>query len=165
MKILRVLPVCALLVLICGGLAKADTVTDASIIIQQGMGSTELFGPIWSFMSPTGTNINFFVNKSGEKFISVTITIDPPFPPGPFNCGVGLGTFFSNCTVTGGGNSPLVFFFFGGPGISAVNHFEIDVSGWNANTTFNAVANPEPATLSLLLLGLGGMAVRRRFRA
>jgi hypothetical protein len=169
MKMLRVLPLCALLIFAFAGMAQANSVADPSIIVTSGGGSTSIFSTTFSFISATGSTstdvpgANVFLNLSGVNFFTLIITIAPP-TVGPFSCGVGIGAIFASCNVTGGGSSPVVFTFTGGPG--AAGDFDITVAGWASGTTFNAQANvPEPATMTMLLLGLGGMAVRRRFRA
>ena len=53
--------------------------------------------------------------------------------------------------------------FSGGPGILNGQDFVIDLgtSGWQPNEEFFAFANPEPGTLSLFVIGLAPLLVRK----
>jgi hypothetical protein len=139
-----------------------------------------------------GGGIFDLVNNSGVNWTSVTLFASAPigslFTCDPKN----FGHLFLNCTVTQQPGQEAVTVFFSGvnancgtdncfPGIPAGFQFFFNLNndfnctencpgGWTANFVVHGGGNqppgvPEPASVFLVLTGLGGIAARRRHSA
>jgi len=163
-----------LLVALCAPLAKADPVlpNDPRIIINDPPACitiTSVFSTTFTFTSnSSGSGFLCFRNESQVAWFN--ISIDVPQPPNTtfpsdFSCGSDI---FNTCTFSLSGGI-LNIFFTDGLLPDDGRFFTIDLSsdgtGWGPNTEFRAAANvPEPGTVSLLAIGFGALAVRRRMR-
>ena len=84
-------------------------------------------------------------------------------PLGPVNT---LGTPLSSANLvflTRPFSGPLVVLYSGGHGIGLNGDFDIVINNWGSAPTITGAANvPEPATMSLVLLGAGAAFLRRK---
>ncbi len=174
-SILRV-AILVLLVALCAPLAQADPITpnDPRIIINDPPTCTtitSIFGTTFTFTADgSGQGFLCFLNESTVPWFNISINVPQPpntIFPDSFDC---QSNVFSTCTFSLSGNI-LNIFFTGGTLPDDGTLFTIDLSspdtltGWGPNATFTAAANiPEPGTMSLLAIGLGALAVRRRMR-
>ncbi len=102
-----------------------------------------------------------FTNDSGDNWTSLEIETRGIPPENTILCG---GSAFATCMVQPHEeNGFTIIDFSGGGGIANGDDFTIDLgtSGWRPNETFLAFANPEPSTLSLFVIGLAPLLVRR----
>ncbi len=190
----RVLSLLAFVFLLSGlARADSTTPTDPRIGIAGSGNSTDV-GLTFSFTSnATGGGIFDFINNSGQDWFNLSITTKFPggdlnkdyqcAAPGIFmNCqfslssdgsminvlffGVGSGTGSAGTlaaasrddTFTGIRNGQEFIISLNNPGSSTVG-------GWVPNTRFDAIANiPEPASMTLFLVGLGAIAIGRKLR-
>lgn len=173
--------------------ADSTTPPDPRIGIAGGGNSADV-GLTFSFTSnATGGGVFDFINNSGQDWFNLSITTKFPggnlktdyqcAAPGLFmNCqfslnsdgtlinvlffGIGRGeetfaskgSFIEDDTFTGIRNGQEFIVNLNNPGSSSVG-------GWVPNTRFDAIANiPEPASMTLFLVGLGAIAVGRRLR-
>lgn len=159
----------ALALLVGAGSARANSLLDPGVIIKGGGGS---FSVGTTFSLPNvGANatLDLINNQAGTvPFLNLLLTFSPGagangLPPSAFNCQA--LAFFANCAILQFGSltTPTIVLFSGGTGIGLSGDFEIVINGFASNTGVTGVANvPEPATMSLLLLGAGAVALRRR---
>ena len=172
----------ATLIMGLAAIGQADTFNDPHIIVgggnnngSVGLDTISVFGNSFSFISPSGSSPATSPCVSGEQrdidctfinmdrsgdfgvtWTSLTFQILPNQPgltcdPGPFFAECGIDS--ENGIVT----------FTGGSGIPFGAEFQMIVDGFLPNTEFDATANvPEPATLILLVTGVGAFIRRRR---
>ena len=170
MKIARYI-LAGLLVLVCTGSARANSLADPGIIVKGGTGSTIFTTLTFNFPTIVNGSGNFvFLNRTGQTLTSLTFIINPGAPAGsPLSCAnQALPLFpvpyFDFCQYLQPGPTTTIARFYGGGGIPNGAEFAVDIMGWPQTVTFTGVANvPEPATMSLVLLGAGVAALRRRF--
>ncbi len=174
------------MLLMCCRVAHADRIRggDPEVIISGGKGSFPVDSS-FSFVSPSGTSpIDLpggspcqvgtisvpdciFENGTGSTWTSLTFTISPTGQIGPFDCSA--LAYFTDCLFNSTGTEVT---FSGGSGIGAGDDFLIEVIAWLPNTQFKGKARldaprrpdatPEPATVGLLLAGLGTLLAKRR---
>jgi hypothetical protein len=162
--------------LACAGLASANSIGDPGIIVKGGTGSTQVGLVFPAFNVPSSGGGTFiFLNISGVVMKTLTFTFMPGGPTGStqFMCGNAAPNpqfpipFFSSCNFLQTGSGPgskAVVTFFGGAGIPIRGDFAVQIFGWTPGGSIQGVANvPEPATMSLMLLGLGAAGLRRKF--
>jgi PEP-CTERM motif len=111
-----------------------------------------------------------FQNGTETRFTSLTIDVDTTFPAGAsLECGgVNKEGPFSHCSF-GFDADGAIFTFTGGPGVPRGGDFSISVDGWKPDTDFGVSASgtsavPEPGTVTLLLAGIGALALAVRAR-
>ncbi len=98
-------------------------------------------------------------NNSGVDLYSLTFTIVPAQLPLTLNNTSGFGTWVTNASFT------IATFTFTTP-LSSPGELNIDFIGFDPNAPaigFAATPVPEPASLGLFALGLGGAWIRRKF--
>jgi hypothetical protein len=118
-------------------------------------------GDDFSFMADSmGGGSLCFINDTTQNWTFLEIITPTPEPTYVITCG---GTSFTNCVILPQSGDFTIVDFYGGPGILAGNEFFIDLgtSGWPPDGVFQALANPEPSTLALSLVGLAPLLVRR----
>ena len=191
MKLARLLFLGAL-VLSSALIVRADGISpiDPTIIIGRGTGSAPITA--LQFPVPIGSNgggIFYFDNATGQNWIGLTLTVTfkdaNAAMAAAVSCSNGsiLSDVFSACSskrqgkiltisLTGGQITPCV-----GESCSLTSEFFVDLNdgatlhnhgkangkgGWKGDTIQAQAITPEPATLLLLLSGLGGIWMCRK---
>jgi len=181
---------CALVLLtfVASTLAFADGIQDPKIIIKGAGGSSVTDGkceqcvPVgfnFSFTIPaSGSGSLFFTNESGKSWNSLEM-IESGVPAADVSCHSSL---FASCTVTTLKNGSVeILLTTGGNGRNWKNHgipeggnFQIQfacVKGncWPGGITVSGHGStgtiPEPATLGLMVTGIGAIFSRRKIKA
>jgi hypothetical protein len=163
-----------LLVLLTTSSAWADSLPagDPHITIGSGSSSEYWYTPEetddFSFTISNGTFDLLVQNATGHTWNDITIT-----GPGNGLIGCTILAYFGSCVVTQTSNSTTIFIS-GVPGDGVNNgqnlniDFTVDTNGSWTNGTYDFAANvPEPASLSLLLIGIAliaGFAATRKFQ-
>ena|SRR5689334_21216351 len=179
MKALRLSLVCFAILLFASA-AFANSNTDPTIIVKDPActGSCQSVGMQFTFSTPaTGLGMLLFHNASGVDWTSLKL-VESGVPaslitclsPGAFaNCSLSTVNGVTTILLSGVGNGFL--------GIPSGHNFSItfgcgtatgpNCGPWPANLPFSGSANavPEPATIALVLTGLGGIITRRRWFA
>jgi PEP-CTERM motif-containing protein len=147
--------------------ALANSAPDPRIIIKDpvcGSNCTSV-GTHFTFTSPaSGSGALLFTNASDSSWHNLEF-IESGVPASDITCSA--PHTFMNCNVTTTNGVTKILLSGIGTGFDGilVNHnFEISFAGWpTGGVHFTAIANvPEPATLALLLTGLGALATRRK---
>ena len=102
-----------------------------------------------------------FLNASGVTWNTVTLRIAPGSEP--VGCAALFG--YDTCVAQQGTDDlPSLLTFSGGTGIRPNQILAFKGSGWTSDTTFVVAANiPEPGSVTLMVLGIGGLAISRRW--
>ena len=161
---------------ICAVAAHAGSINDPKVIIRDPVGCPShacvtVTGFTFAFSVPSqGFGVLNFLNASGANWKSLILTETGVAAaniscsaPGVFSCSViALGTNGAKIVLTATG---------GFTGIPNGNSFEVVLSCvnstcWPGGLSVGAAANnvPEPASLALMLTGMGTLVARRRFR-
>jgi hypothetical protein len=161
----------AALVLATAGVAHANAVDPGIVVVPPGDATS--VGTMWTVSTLGGDHTFHLVNNLAgtSDYISLLllVTVTVPEPTGStFTCDG--GTFFTDpCIATVPAlpsTGPFEFLFSGGPGIPVGTFFDLSISGWGLDpnvTTIQGIAGvPEPATMALMLLGVGAVALRRK---
>lgn len=164
----------AMLIVLSAVAAHADSI-DPGVIIRDPVGCPSgncipVFGLTFSFTTPaSGTGALHFLNASGVRWTSLILT-EVGVPSVNVSCSSNV---FSCSVVSFGQNGAKIVLTAVGAftGIPAGNSFEIILGcanghcpAWPAGLQFDAAANvPEPATMALLLTGLGAICTRRKW--
>jgi hypothetical protein len=167
---LRTLLFAGVVLLFAVSVAQANTIQDPGVIFKPGTGSI----PVGlNFPIPTlngNGNGNFvFINKSGMTMFNLKLFVSPGPPAGStYSCALqlfpGLSVpYFTSCQFQQTGPTGTSLVFFGGAGIPKGQEFALDFTGWPGGSNFKGAANvPEPVTVSLMLLGMGALGLKRR---
>jgi hypothetical protein len=165
---------------------------DPNIGVKGGHHSTPLNSLDFNFtINAQGGGIFDFVNESGVNWTSLTLLSSAPIGSS-YSCNpVDFGHLFENCstnvtsqdpqtgqeavTIVFSGTTPGCVFLDCFPGIPQGFHFFFNLNddfncnegcsgGWTDNYVVQGMANnvPEPASIFLVLTGLGGIVARRR---
>jgi hypothetical protein len=134
-------------------------------------------GDEFSFLARDGSGVFSFYNDTTQTFHDLTFTLSPGGPPSDlatlFDCSVTSDNNtlpFSNCNFLNMGsvNSETIVQFIGGPGLAPLGDFSIELFGFDPNTLVRVQASPlgtpEPASMLLVLTGIGALMGRRKFR-
>jgi hypothetical protein len=185
---MKIFQICACVLLLAAGsvMAFADGINDPKIIIQSASGTSTPLGPCggctnvgmnFTFGVPAGgTGKLFFTNTSGVNWTSLTLVEQGHKVPAiDISCHSNL---FLSCTAKDlkNGNVAIVLSGIKGShntdlGILNGKSFSISFSCvgtncWPGGLDFSGHANttsvPEPATIALMVTGLGAMVSRRR---
>lgn len=173
MKSLRVFLLLAL-VLACAVSVFANSVPDPRVIINDPTctGSCTPVGMNFNFTTPaSGVGDVAFQNNSGVSWSSLRLT-ETGIPASAVSCATNA---FLSCALGTLGNGKTFIFLSGldqthtgvPSGHFFVISFECQEGCWPGNLPLNGVANlasatvPEPASVGLVLLGLGGIARRK----
>jgi len=172
MKILRAL-FALVLVLMLAAAAFANSSTDPKIIVRDPVcsGPCTPVGTHFTFTVPaSGTGILLFNNASGVAWTTLRL-VESGVAAANVDCQTNV---FLNCTVgtLPNGKTFILLSGIGGgfAGITPGENFSITFGcatgvcqPWPGNLPFSGVANvPEPATVALVLTGLGGIVLRRK---
>ena len=182
---MKISQICALAMLLAVGsvMAFADGINDPKIIIQGVSGGSPIACPAegctnvglnFSFKTPeSGSGTLFFTNTSGQNWTSLTL-IEKGVPAAAISCHSYL---FTSCTTKTLQNGSVAIMLSGvagglnpGTGIRNGQSFSIQLacvgtSCWPGGLNFTVHANqavPEPATIALMVTGLGALASRRK---
>jgi PEP-CTERM motif len=161
---------------VCAAAAHANSINDPRIIVRDPVGCPSnacvtLTGLTFNFQVPSSGFGNLhFLNSTGVTFTSLIFT-ETGVAAANISCAADV---FSCAVVAFGQNgAKIVLTATGGfTGIPNGNSFEILLSCVNSNCwpggmNIDAAANavPEPATMALMLTGLGALVTRRKLRA
>jgi PEP-CTERM motif-containing protein len=173
MKVFRVFLVLAV-VLLCAASVFANSVPDPKVIVKDPTctGSCTPVGTNFSFGTPaSGSGTVFFQNNSGVNWSTLRLTETGV----PFNAITCQTNAFLSCSL-GTLSTGKTFIFLSGldpshTGIPVGHAFEITFAclqgcwpgdlGFNGNANLKTATVPEPASVGLVLLGLGGIARRK----
>jgi hypothetical protein len=174
----RLLLVCAA-TLVLASAAFADSNLDPTIIVKDPActGTCTPVGMQFTFSTPaSGLGMLLFNNNSGVNWTSLKL-IESGVPANLITC-LSPGAFASCSVNTVNGVTTILLSGVGSGflGIPAGHNFSItfgcgpNVTGancgpWPGNLAFQGFANPipEPATIALVLTGLGGIITRRKW--
>jgi PEP-CTERM motif-containing protein len=162
------------LVLACSAFLFANSVPDPKVIINDPTcsGSCTPVGKNFAFSTPaSGSGTVFFQNNSGLSWFSLRLT-ETGVPANAVSC---FTNAFLSCALGTLANGKTFMFLSGldatHTGIPTGHFFQITFQCqegcWPGDLGFNGTANlrtaavPEPATLGLVLMGLGGIARRK----
>jgi hypothetical protein len=159
----------------CAVAAQANSL-DPRIIVRDPVGCpsnacVSITGLTFSFTVPsTGFGILHFLNSTGVNWNSLILT-ETGVAAANVTCSA--DTFSCSVFAFGQNGAKLVLTALGaGGGIPAGNSFEVllscvNSSCWPGGLQFDATANavPEPATIALMLTGMGALLTRRKLRA
>jgi hypothetical protein len=179
MRGLRLLLACAA-VLMFSAVCFANSNTDPTIIIKDPAcpGNCQSVGMTFTFGTPSsGLGMLLFNNASGQNWTSLLLT-ESGVPANLITC-LSPGAFASCTMHTLNGVTTILLSGVGGNffGIPAGHNFSItfgcggatgpNCGPWPADLDFTARANPvpEPATVVLMITGLGGIITRRKWFA
>lgn len=173
-----------LLLFVSAAGAWADSIppNDPRIIIGAGSGSADIITPNFTIFSPTGTSPGtspctliqgpfskvekdcVFENSIGAAITGLDFVVGG-VNASSVTCQNLANSAFSGCEVQTTPNGVDVGFF--GGSIPDEGEFQVQLLGFPANTDFNTTASlaPEPATIALVLSGLGGLLTLRKRRA
>jgi hypothetical protein len=167
----------AMVLTVCVAAAHADSISDPRIIIRDPVGCPShacvtVTGFTFGFSVPSaGFGVLNFLNASGSTWTSLVLTETGVAAaniscsaPGVFSCSVvALGTNAAKIVLTATA---------GFTGIPNGNSFEVvlgcvNSTCWPSNLSVEGAANavPEPASIALMLTGLGAVLTRRKLRA
>lgn len=131
----------------------------------------------FTFVAANGSGVFDFFNGTRQTFHELTLTFTPGGPPENlltlFDCEVtsDFNTLpFSNCSFPRMGdlNSTTIVRFSGGPGLTPLSDFSIELTGFQPGTLVTAEASPlvtpEPGSMMLFLTGIGALLAGRRLR-
>lgn len=163
------------LVVALGSVAASASSLDPQIIIRDPIGcpshNCTPVGLSFSFNVPqSGFGLLHFINASGVTMNSLILT-ETGVAAANISCGANT---FSCVVMSFGQNGAKLVLTALGPtgGIPNGNSFEVLLSCvnstcWPGNLQFTATANavPEPATMALMLTGVGALITRRKLRA
>jgi hypothetical protein len=162
------------LVVALGSVAASASSLDPQIIIRDPVGcpsnACTPVGLSFSFTVPQGGfGLLHFINASGVTMNSLILT-----ETGVAAANISCGADTFSCVVMSFGTGAKLVLTALGPtgGIPNGNSFEVLLSCvnstcWPNNLQFTATANavPEPATMALMLTGIGALITRRKLRA
>jgi hypothetical protein len=165
--------------------AHGSTITDPQIQVRDagesgggGPGTVTVFNQAFTVVTPTGNSptdspciVNGFsdqacdlINDSGQNWTTLTIDINP----GQSFDSCAVLDFFAACQFIqhGGGGMDSIVYVYGGGGLPNGQAFGFSFLGWAAGTQLtasaNAVAIPEPASSTLIVVACALMAIRAR---
>lgn len=162
---------------VCALAAHADSINDPRIIVRDPVGCPSnacvtVTGNTFGFTVPSAGFGNLhFLNASGATWTSLILTETGVAAP---NISCAADVFSCAVVAFGSNGAKIVLTATGGAftGIPNGNSFEILLSCVNSNCwpgglQVDAAANavPEPATMALMLTGLGAFFTRRKLRA
>lgn len=186
MKLHRLMLFGAVFFLFSAG-AKADLLEDPRVVVRPastpgggGPPQSQIGDLEFVFTSPSGTSpgdsdciidgvpnpVCDFLNVSGQDWRTLEFSMSPGAQF--LNTCLFFDVGFTRCEITqiGDATTPSIFTFSGGEGIPNGTAFSVALEGWEPNTTFHVRANvPEPATITLLLTGLGALGAWSRSRS
>lgn len=171
LRLCKVLFVCMIFATLAG-IAHADSIADPTIIIRDPAcpGGCVSVGTSFTFGTPqSGTGTLFFTNASGVDWFNLKL-VESGVPSNAITC---VTDAFANCslsTVNGITTILLSGVNANFAGIPAGHNFSIVfgcTSGkcdpWPGDLDFTAQANvPEPASMALMLTGIGALVSRRK---
>jgi hypothetical protein len=181
MKISRICAL-ALIVVAASAMAFADGINDPKIIVHgvNGSGNTmcgkhqcQDVGINFTATVPkSGSGVLYFTNVSGKNWTSLTL-VETGVPAADISC---VQTFFLSCTTKTEKNGSVEIIMSGvrgglnprkgiGNGQSFSMQFECNGGCWPGGLQIggHAGTTPEPATVALMVTGLGAMFSRRKF--
>lgn len=155
----------------------AGPTDDPQIVVRRlARGSVHFQGLSFSFDAPSGSGIFDFFNANDFGLAKLVFTITPGGPPRTvnslFDCGVGSelkALPFSDCRFAAmGDDASATVVSFWRSGLPRFSHFAVELTGFAPNAHILATATraavPEPATVVLLLTGLGALLTRQKLR-
>jgi hypothetical protein len=162
---------------VCAAAAHAGSITDPSVIIRDPVGCpshacVSVPGLTFGFSVPSsGFGILHFLNASGATWTSLILT-ETGVAAANISCSA-PGVFSCTVVAMGSNGAKIVLTATGSfTGIPNGNSFEVilgcvDSTCWPSGLGVEAAANavPEPATVALMLAGLGALVTRRKLRA
>lgn len=154
------------------------TIDDPQMIVRRLIrGSVPFSGLSFSFDALSGSGDFDYYNGNSFALASLTFTILPGDPAGitdsMFACGIQTQLTllpFSNCRFSqfGGATTPTILSFYGGSGLPTHSHFDVEMNGFQPNSSVSAEATPlltpEPGMAVLILSGIGSLLTQARPR-